>query len=80
MIFKFENQDGIQISNLDSEYENKVKIIQIMGTWCPNCRDESEFLKNYLTEHPNQDLKVIAITFEQTRKKRLKELQIIKLP
>ncbi|MBK9643191.1 MAG: TlpA family protein disulfide reductase [Saprospiraceae bacterium] len=70
MIFKFENQDGIQISNLDSEYENKVKIIQIMGTWCPNCRDESEFLKNYLTEHPNQDLKVIAITFERNPDKK----------
>ena len=26
----------------DDRFKNKVKIIQIMGTWCPNCLDESK--------------------------------------
>jgi thiol-disulfide isomerase/thioredoxin len=77
MIFKFENPDGNQVSNLDSEYENKVKIIQVMGSWCPNCRDESEFLKSYLKEHPNQEVKVIAIAFERNpdKEKALKRIR-----
>lgn len=65
--FSFKNPAGNTIS-LDSEtYRNKVKIIQILGTWCPNCRDETTFLVNYLKEHPHPDLEVIAIAYERYR-------------
>jgi thiol-disulfide isomerase/thioredoxin len=67
--FTFENVDGKTISLRDEPYQNKVKIIQIMGTWCPNCRDETEFLVNYLKEHPEQDIAVIALAFERHKEK-----------
>jgi thiol-disulfide isomerase/thioredoxin len=43
----------------------KVQVVQIMGTWCPNCKDETEFLIEYLKENPSEDLEVIAVAFEK---------------
>jgi thiol-disulfide isomerase/thioredoxin len=63
--FSFENPAGETVSLLDDRYQNKVKIIQIFGTWCPNCRDETEFLVDYLKNNPNQNLEVIALAFER---------------
>ncbi|MDQ3142373.1 MAG: TlpA family protein disulfide reductase [Bacteroidota bacterium] len=64
-LFRFQNQDKNWISNTDEIYTNKIKIIQITGTWCPNCRDESEFLINYFKENPNKNVSVIALAFER---------------
>jgi len=43
--------------------KNKVVLIQIMGTWCPNCLDESNYLRGINERYPNQ-LEVLAVTFE----------------
>lgn len=67
--FSFENTAGKTISLKDARYQDKVKIIQIMGTWCPNCRDETIFLVNYLKENPDQDVEVIALAFERYKEK-----------
>lgn len=63
--FSFENMNGELISLTDDRYQDKVKIVQIFGTWCPNCRDETEFLVDYLEKNPNSDLEVIALAFER---------------
>ncbi len=63
--FAFKNSEGKIISLDDPAYRNKVKIIQLMGTWCPNCMDETHFLLNYLKENPNPDLVVIGLAFER---------------
>jgi len=63
--FEFEDPNGKMISLANEDYQGKVKIVQIFGTWCPNCRDETEFLQRYLKEHPNDDLKIIALAFEK---------------
>ena len=43
--FSFPNSAG-GIKEL-TDYTQPVKVIQIMGTWCPNCRDETKFLVNF---------------------------------
>lgn len=63
--FSFQNPDGKTISLDNPEYKGKAKIIQIMGTWCPNCRDETAFLVNFLKEKRPQNLAVIALAFEK---------------
>ncbi|MEM6700127.1 MAG: TlpA disulfide reductase family protein [Bacteroidota bacterium] len=63
--FSFENTAGETVSLAD--YEGKVKLIQIFGTWCPNCRDETNYLVDYLTKNPNEDLAVIGLGFEKHR-------------
>lgn len=67
--FSFENLDGKKVSLQDPQYQGKVKIIQLMGTWCPNCRDETEFLVDYLKQHPDQEVEVIALCFERYKDK-----------
>lgn len=65
MSFSFQNPEGKTISLQNPEYQGKVKLVQIMGTWCPNCRDETEFLVRYLREKKPADLQVIGLAFEK---------------
>ena len=62
--FGFINSEGTKVNLNDAKYQGKPKVIQIMGTWCPNCKDESAFLQNYLITHPNSGIEFIAISFE----------------
>ena len=55
------------ISLSDKEFENKVVLVQILGTWCPNCLDETKFYVDYLKENPNPNLKVIGLAFEYAK-------------
>lgn len=65
--FSFPDTRGRVVSLRDPEFKNKVVILQIMGTWCPNCLDESKFLVNYRKENPNKDLQIIALAFEEAK-------------
>lgn len=65
--FAFKNPEGKLISLSDAPYQNKVKIIQLLGTWCPNCRDETSYLTQYLKENPHPELEVITLAFEKYR-------------
>lgn len=57
------NHQIIRLS--DEKYRNQVKIVQIMGTWCPNCKDESLFLSKYLSLNKNKPLAVFGLAFER---------------
>jgi thiol-disulfide isomerase/thioredoxin len=63
--FRFTNTEGKWVSLEDPQFQDKAKVIQITGTWCPNCKDESLFLKNYLEEYKPDNLSVIGISFEK---------------
>jgi thiol-disulfide isomerase/thioredoxin len=65
------------IVNLNSPpYSGKPKIIQIMGTWCPNCKDETTFILDYLKKHPDPGFEILGISFER-QPDTLKALQAI---
>lgn len=64
--FQFKNLDGKTVSLSDERYKNKVVIIQIMGSWCPNCMDETAFLAKEYEKYKKQGLEVIALAFERT--------------
>ncbi|MDO6853262.1 TlpA disulfide reductase family protein [Cellulophaga lytica] len=67
--FSFPDENNNLISLTDAAYKNKVVIVQIMGTWCPNCLDETKFLTEFLTEHKNKDLEIISLAFEYAKTK-----------
>jgi len=67
--FSFPNVKNEMISINDEAYNGKVKLIKIMGTWCPNCKDETFFLLDYLKNNPDENLEVIAISFERYKEK-----------
>lgn len=78
LAFTFPDFNGKMISLNDEEYYEKVVIVQLMGTWCPNCLDESKFLVNYLNK--NENLKVIGLAFEsaKTEEKAFKGIERLK--
>ena len=44
-------------------------VTEIIFTWCPNCRDETKFLVDYLAQQPASDLVVIGLAFERHKEK-----------
>ncbi|WP_405382387.1 peroxiredoxin family protein [Maribacter sp. LLG6340-A2] len=69
LAFTFPNLNNTHVSLADERFKDKVVIVQLMGTWCPNCLDESKFLVNYLAENPNKDVEVIGLAFESAKTK-----------
>lgn len=47
------------------KYANKVVIIQIMGSWCPNCMDETHYLSTLYKQYNKKGLEIIALCFER---------------
>ncbi|MDO6491516.1 MULTISPECIES: peroxiredoxin family protein [unclassified Cellulophaga] len=67
--FSFPDVNNKTVSLSDKVYQNKVVIVQIMGTWCPNCLDETKFLTQFLKDNKNEDLKIISLAFEYAKTK-----------
>lgn len=63
--FELKNTEGKPISPSDPAYDGKIKLVQVMGTWCPNCKDETRFLLDYLEKNPSDDLAIFSIGFER---------------
>ena len=62
--FAFNDLDGKSVSINDEKFKNKVVIIQIMGSWCPNCMDETKFLSEYYNKHKTRGVEVIGLAYE----------------
>lgn len=77
--FSFPDTRGRVISLSDPEFQDKVIIIQIMGTWCPNCLDESKYLVKYLKENPHKDLQIIGLAFEVAKTREIAYSRIKRL-
>lgn len=65
--FTFPDVNGKMVSLSDTAFKNKVVIVQIMGTWCPNCLDESRFYAEFLKQHTNNDIAFIGLAFEYAK-------------
>ena len=59
------DMNGNPVSLQDPKYQNKVIIIQIFGSWCPNCMDETKFLSKWYLDNKDRGLEIIAIAFER---------------
>lgn len=62
--FDFLNENGEYISLEDEMFQNKVVIVQIFGTWCPNCMDETRYLVEVYNKYKDEGLEVIGLDFE----------------
>ena len=52
------------ISIDDEKYRDKVVIITVAGTWCPNCNDEARFLAPFHKKYQDDGLEIVALLFE----------------
>jgi peroxiredoxin len=63
--FTFPDLQGKQVSLSDDKYKGKVVIIETIGTWCPNCTDQTVFLSPWFKKNQKRGVEAIAIGFEQ---------------
>lgn len=62
--FSFRDLDRSQVSISEDRFKNKVVIIQIMGSWCPNCMDETKFLADFYRQYKQKGVEVISLAYE----------------
>ena len=66
LAFTFPNEKGENISLADPQYQGKVVVIQILGSWCPNCMDESNYLAPFYKKNKDKGLEIIGLAYEKT--------------
>jgi len=65
--FSFPDAQGNLVSLSDERFKNKIVLVQIMGTWCPNCLDESKYYANYFKANNDKDIEIVALAFEYVK-------------
>ena len=63
--FNFPDLNGNNVSLTDERFKNKVVILQLFGTWCPNCMDETKFLNAWYTENKNRGVEILGLAYER---------------
>ncbi len=62
--FSYRDTDGKMVSINDDKYKNKVVIIQLFGSWCPNCMDETKFMTQFYKNNKARGVEIIALAYE----------------
>lgn len=63
--FSLPDADGNKVSLSDEKFKNKVVILTIGGTWCPNCIDEAGFIAPWYKKNKNRGVEVVGVQFER---------------
>ncbi|NOX57948.1 MAG: TlpA family protein disulfide reductase [Planctomycetes bacterium] len=63
---KYRNLDGDMVSLSDPEFDGKVVIVEIFGSWCPNCHDAADHLNELKARYGPRGLQVVGLAFEIT--------------
>jgi thiol-disulfide isomerase/thioredoxin len=64
--FRFSGVDasGKTLDQNSPEFKGKPLIIDIFGTWCPNCHDEAPVLEKLYRKYHDQGLVIVGLAYE----------------
>ena len=62
--FTFPDLKGDFVSLSDTKYKNKVVIVTLAGSWCPNCHDEARFLSPFYDKYKDEGVEIIGLMYE----------------
>ena len=62
----FPDLDGNVVSLADPEFDGKCRIIEVFGSWCPNCHDAGAYLTELHEKYHDQGLSIVGLAFELT--------------
>jgi thiol-disulfide isomerase/thioredoxin len=63
--FAFRDLNGKLVTNEDPRFAGKVLLINIGGSWCPNCHDETPFLVEMYRKYRSEGLEIVGLDFEE---------------
>lgn len=69
LAFSFPDETGEMISLEDDRFKNKAVVVQILGSWCPNCLDETKFYVDFYKKNKEKDIEFIGLAFEYAKTK-----------
>lgn len=64
--FIFPDLKGQNVSLNHPKFKGKPVIVQIFGSWCPNCIDEMNYLIPWYNENSKRGIEIIALSFERS--------------
>jgi thiol-disulfide isomerase/thioredoxin len=62
--FTFNDLEGKPVSINDDRFKNKVVVVQLMGSWCPNCMDETKFLSDFYNKYRSKGVEIVSLAYE----------------
>jgi thiol-disulfide isomerase/thioredoxin len=62
--FAFPDLTGTVVSDTDTRFHDKVIMLAIGGSWCPNCHDEAPFLAELYKTYHARGLEIVGLMFE----------------
>jgi len=63
--FSFPDLDGRTVTHADPKFAGKVVLVNISGSWCPNCHDEAPFLADLYRKYRAKGLEIVTFSFEE---------------
>jgi peroxiredoxin len=65
--FSFKDTNGTMVSLSDNRFKDKLVLVQIMGTWCPNCLDETKYFSQFYRDLNSDDFEIVSLAFEYAK-------------
>jgi len=62
--FRLQDINGDTVTLSDPKFRDKVVLVMAIGTWCPNCLDETMFFKDIYTSYKDKGFEIVALCFE----------------
>lgn len=62
--FAFPDLDGATVSLADPRFAGKVVLVNVFGSWCPNCNDEAPLLARWHKTYSDRGLEVVGLAYE----------------
>jgi len=62
----FPDLDGVPRRLSDPAFAGRARILQVFGSWCPNCHDASDELVRLHAEYGPRGLSIVGLAFELT--------------
>lgn len=63
--FTFPDLNNNPVKPTDDRFKDKVLILQIFGTWCPNCMDETKFLSQWYRDNKDRGVEILGLAYER---------------
>ncbi len=62
--FAFPDLAHTVVTSKDAKFQNKVIVVALAGSWCPNCHDEAAFLVPLYRDYRGRGLEIVSLMFE----------------
>lgn len=62
--FRFPDLAGDPLALDDPRFADKVVLVNIFGSWCPNCNDEAPLLADWHRRYRDQGLEIVGLAYE----------------